>query len=678
MEQRENILDMRRLWRAVKKCKWIYLASVVFFTGIGVWMAVKSLPKYEVEGQMLIGEIGYDSDNRSGSISQMMKTFSVGGFSASTVDNEVVIIQSHDVMLRTVRAIGLNRTYVGKDGEGKKAMLYQNTPVRVEAPAEYFDSLQEAFTIKIELLEGGKANVKAVKGLMSRVLAEAEGVALPYLLKTPYGTLNIMPTELFASSPYRKLTVGVCGNEAAATQLGYDIEIDVASKLSDVINVNLKYANPKLGMAVVDGIMTEYNAKRLDRLHETSVASIKYYDERIAETFEKLQKREQEVAEYQRKNELMGVDSELELLVGASVGKKEEIATQNYNIAYYETVLNILRNRLYEDVQIPQMETMNDPNVAAYNGMLLERAKLKKSATESNDVLIELNKRIDEVRNLIIENSQKMIAKAKADVGHTQAISATAQKRLDEYPDYQLEFGHLLRDKEYINTLYEYLIGQRENSVLQFYSQTDIGFVFQPAYVVKASGILKKLVWPVALFIFGVFAASCFAVMLMLFQRKVKDSMDVAFLGIESRTVKATVGNAGEAVNSLRNKFVSNPAVRTIYVAGLCDTAAPAIRQLTDAFTAIGRSVEVVENLKSNDEILTPDFAKIVGGAERAADYVVVNVPQPYDVRDIELAVDAPDAALLAVVPAGRIKRSSLKSILKGQTVDKVYCMIKE
>lgn len=672
-------MDMRRLWRAVKKCKWIYLAAVVFFTGIGVWLAVKSLPKYEVEGQVLIGDVSYESDNRGGgNIAQMMKTFSVGGFSASTVDNEVIIMQSHDVMLRTVRAIGLSRTYVGKDGEGKKAMLYKNTPVRVEAPVEFFDSLQEAFTIKIELLDGGKANVKAVKGLMRRVIAEAEGVALPYLLKTPYGPLNIMPTELFASSPYRTLTVGVCGNEEAATQLGRETGIDVASKLSDVISVNLKYANPKLGMAVVDGIMTEYNAKRLDRLHEASVASIKYYDERIAETFDKLQKREKEVAEYQRKNELMGVDSEVELLVGASVGKKEEIATQNYNIAYYETVLNILRNRLYEDVQIPQMENMNDANVAAYNGMLLERARLRKSATENNDVLIELNKRIDEVRSLIIENSEKMIAKAKADVSHTQAISSTARKRLDEYPDYQLEFGHLLRDKEYINALYEYLIGQRENSVLQFYSQTNIGFVFQPAYVVKASGILRKLAWPVALFIFGVFAASCIAMMVLMFQRKVKDSIDVAFLGIESRTVKADGSDEGATVGNLRNRFVSDPKVRTIYVAGLDGTAASAIRRLSESFAAIGRSVEVIENLKTNDEILTPEFAGIVGNAGRAADYVMVNVPQPGNVCDIEPVVDGDDAALLAVVPSGRIKRSSLKRILKGQTIDKVYCLIME
>ena len=530
MQQQESKIDMRRFLRAIRQCKWVLLAIIVLFTAAGCWIGFRGLPKYDIQGQMLIGEIGYDSDNKGGGIAQMMKTFSVGGFSASTVDNEILILDSYDVMLRTVRTLGLNRTYIGKDREGDKVMLYKDTPVKVEAPVEYFDSLKVSFNLKITLADDGKADIVASEGFFNSTIKEVKAVTLPYMLETCYGSLQIMPTGLLKSSPFRKISVSITSNELAARALHKTLDVEVATKLSDIINVDLSYANSELGKAIVNGVMTEYNAKRLDRLHEASIASIKYYDERIAETFKILQEEEKKVSDYQRDNELMGIDSELDLLVNEAVSTKTTIQTANYNIAYYETILDILRNKLDDDVIIPQMESLNDPNIGAFNGAIQARRELRRSATEDNEALRILNEKIEELRNLIIENSTKMIAKARADMQHQQNLASTAKGRLDQYPDYQLEFTNLLRDKEYQNQLYQYLVSQRENSVLQLYSTTNIGFVFQEAYVVKQAGLLKKLLVPAIMFVLAIICCVALTIMIMLYSRKVKDPMDVAFI----------------------------------------------------------------------------------------------------------------------------------------------------
>ncbi len=674
MQQQESKIDLRRLWRSVRQCRWFYLAAIVLFTSLGIWLSVRSLPKYEINGQMLIGEIGYDQDSKGGGIAQMIKTFSVGGFSASTVDNEVLIMQSHDVMLRTVRALGLNRTYIGKDVDGKKAMLYKETPVRVEAPVEFFDTLSIGITLKIKLNNNGTADIKATTGMFSKKLSEQNGVRLPHLFKTPYGALNIMPVDsLIKTTPYNNISVNITSNDIAATKLYEESEIEVATKLSDIININFHCANPDLGKAIVNGIMTEYNAKRLDRLHEASLASIRYYDDRIAETFKALQIEEQKVSEYQRKNDFMGVDSELELLVGEAVNSKTIIQNANHNIAYYEMVLSILRNKLDEDVIIPQMESLNDPNIGAFNGTIMTRRELRRSATDDNEALILLNAKIEELRNLIIENSEKMIAKAKDDVQHQQNIANIAQGRLDEYPGYQLEFKNLLRDKEYQNQLYQYLVSQRENSVLQLYSTTNIGFVFQGAYVVKKAGLLSKLVMPIALFVFALFAVTCLAFFLMMISRKIKDPIDVAFMGIDGNTVKYT-GNR-EALNQLRTLITADPTRRIIYFAPLGGSEAMG-SMLTGSLTAIGRSVEVINGLSSNDEVLTPDLQHKIKTALSTNDFVIVTIPAPEAVNDIENLVDADNAALLVSLPAKAFNRKRLKSILHGQSADKVFTII--
>ncbi|MCM1292307.1 MAG: hypothetical protein NC111_02695 [Bacteroides sp.] len=674
MEKKENTIDTRRFWRTIKQFKWVFLAIIVLFTALGIWKAVRSLPKYEIEGQMLIGEIGYDSDNRGGGLAQMMKTFSVGGFSASTVDNEVLIMQSHDVMLRTVRTLGLNRTYIGKDSKGKKAQLYKNTPVRLEAPVEQFDSLGESFGVRINLLDNGKVDITAFKGLFKKTIAEMKGAVLPAMLKTPYGDYQIMATDEFKSSPYREVTIAVTGNDAAATMLYRESTIDVASKMADIINVDYACANAELGKVTVDGIMTEYNAKRLDRLHEAAVASIKYYDERVAETFKILQQAEKEVSDYQRENELMGIDSELELLVQNSVGSRREIENANYNIAYYETVLNILRNRLDDDVIIPQMESLNDPNINAFNGAIQARRELRRSATDDNEALKLMNEKIEELRNLIIENSTKMIAKAKADVQHQQSLANNAQGRLDQYPDYQLEFMNLMRDKEYQNQLYQFLVSQRESSVLQLYSTTNIGFVFQNAYVVKAGGILKKLIWPAVLFVFALCVVIAIAIAFTLLSRKVKQPMDVGFIDIDGHTINYD-GDAPE-MNRMRTLIMSDNKVNTIYFASLGGNG-NSINVLANSFAETGRSVEIISGLANNAEVLSVDLASRVKEMLTAGvDYVMVEVPDPEHVSDIENLVDHENSALVVNLPYNRIKRAKLKKILKGQSCQKVYAII--
>jgi len=676
MQKQENRIDLRRLIREFKQYKWIFISIILLFTALGAWKSYRGLPNYEIQGSMLIGENGYNSENRGGGLAQMMKTFSVGGFSGSSVDNELLILQSHDVLMRTVRSLDLNRSYIGINKDGKKAQLYKDTPIRIEAPADYFDTLSTSFTINVNILKDGKANIKVTKKkfFIKRTLKEVKNVSFPYLLETPLGAFQISATESFKTSPYKELQVAIMGNEIAADIANNKATIDIASKLSDIIDVNYDCSNDSLGKATVNGLMTEYNAKRLNQLHESSLNAIKYYDERIAETFKILQAAEKDVSEFQRKNELMGVDSELGLLVENSVGTKQAIQTANYNIAYYETVLDILRNRLNDDVIIPQMESLNDPNVAAFNGYIETRRDLKRSATDDNEALIRINEKIETLRDLIIENSTKMIAKAKADVRHQESLAASARGRLNEYPDYQVEFMNLMRKKEFQNQLYQYLIGQRENSVLQLYSSQNIGYIYQPAYVVKKSGILKKMKWPAAMFILSVIFVTGLAIILMWFSRKVKNPMDFAFIGIDGNSLN--YDGKQSQINALRTKITANPMQNVIYWAALNGTDS-AMTSFANSLVSIGRHVDVITELNTNDDILKPETQnRIKSAIESAFGYAIVLVPKPEEVSDIENAVDSENACLVVSLPYNKISRKHIKSILKGQTAQKVYTMI--
>ncbi len=677
MEKYNDTIDLRRFWRAVKQLRWLYLAAAVLFGVAAAIYVCSKLPVVPIVGQMLIGEESLDTSDGAqlaakgaGGVSQMLKTFSVGGFGAAAVDNEVLILGSHEVLKNTVKALNLNRTYVGKTPGGKKKMLYRDMPVTVEAPAEYFDTLSVAYTVSIELLDGGKADVKVKKGFFKRLVVEALGVTLPAVVKSPLGNIRIHRTDLFETSPYKEVTVSVTGNNLAATNLYSQVEIDVASKLSDIIQLDLDYPDAELGKAIIDGIMAEYNAMRLGRLHETAENTIKYYDERLAETLGNLEKAEKKVADYRQDNSMVAPEAEAGGLLSLSQEQKLQAMNAGNQLDYYNKVISTLKSNLNGDHLIPQVEMLGDANIEEYNKLIIRRRDLERSATPENPKVILINERLSTLRDLIIENFEKSAAKARKDIGFQLGVAGTAGSRLNRYPGMELELSSLSRDRNFQSALYQFLVQSRENAVLKMYADTDVGYVFQPAYVDKAGFPVKRVLFVLAAMLLGVLCVTFVALVSMWRSRTVRQPMDVAFMGIERNAVGGK--NASDSLLKMRTKLMADN-VKVIYTADFTD-AGHIAEKLLDTFTKTGASVESL-SVEDNSALLSPDTAHAIADAVDAGAYVFAKVPSPKKLFEIENMVEKDNAVLLVIVPES-MRRSEHKKQLRGQTASKVFTLI--
>lgn len=676
MEQ--NIIDLRRFWRAVKKTKYVYAAMIVAFLSLAIWQVNRSMKKYPVIGEMLIGEESMTDGGAgalaaakgAGGMSQMLKTFSIGGFGGAAVDNEVLVLCSHDVMLRTVKNLGLSRSYIGLDKDGKRHLLWRDTPVRVEAPEEYFDTLSVGYNIKVNMLPDGKVNLVATKGFFGRKIAEASNVELPTLFKTPCGSVQILKADNFLTSPCKEITVSVKSNSLAAIGLAGNMNIDVMTKLSDVIEVGIETANPEMGKAIVDGVMAEYNSKRLDRIHETAVNSIKYYDERISETLKQLEKAEQEVADYKRSTSMSAIDAEAKVLTQMSAeGKAQVIATQ-HTIDYYQTVLSALRGDLSTDALIPRVSTVGDTTIAAYNNLIMKRRNLRRSATDDNTALMLLNQEISSMASLIQTNAEQMISKAKSDLNMHIGLTGMAAGRMDKYPEMELDYTGLARNKEFQNALYLYLVQARENAVLKLYADTDLGYVFQPAYVDKAKLPIKSILIVIAAVIMAILVSTCVALIVKVRSQGVKQPMDLASIGLDKHTVNF---NGEDSAARLRTMIMSDKNRKVIYAADFASKNG-VLEGLPESFRKAGFNVSHL-TADSNDMLLSPEFEIKLAESLKKSDYTFVTVPAPTKLFELENEIDHEESCLVAFVP-DTMKRKEFKKMLSGQTVGKVFVAI--
>lgn len=672
MAKSENILDLRRFWRAVKQLRWIYVASVVGFLALAVAYWFVALPQYKASGELLVED--NEMGGGAGGMDQMMKTFSIGGFGGAAVDNEMLIMNSHDVAMRVVRNLQLNRTYTARL-DGDKQVLWGNSPIAVEAVPGYFDTMRVTLKVKVDILDSGKVDVKVTKGLLGRTVGEAEDVELPATVKTEYGDLMVLKTAEFDNTPYKTVKVSVTSYEIACKLLSKGLFIDVASKLGDAILVEYKAPNRQMGMDVVNAVMAEYNAKRLQRTHSRAAEEVEYYDGRINELLLQLTDAEQKVADFLTTKGVYGNQETASLLMSTTIGNRMTNVSAVRTLEYYQKVLATVKTSMSNEVLIPTIESLGDGNVSAYNEAVLQKRNLLRSATEDNMALKLLDDRLDMLRALVIENSEKMIAKSQNEIDARSDMAEDAATKLLAIPQSNLEYQKLMREQGLKGSIYSFLRQSREQSMLQLYSTSTLGFVFEEAYCdLKPDNMKKYLVFAIMLFL-GIFCPSCLALWLTLRYRKVKDLMDLAPLSVEDNSVE--FDGSKTQLNKLRSILVDNPADKWIYWMTI-DAGASVEPALVESLSAIGCKVVQMGSVPDNDVLISEAWQKDAASELGGCNYLFVQVPNPERAYELAHTIDKQSARLLVFVSSGKVKRSALKKMLAGMPADKVsICIVK-
>lgn len=673
MSKTDNILDLRRLWRAIRQLRWVYVISMAGFITLAVAYWLVALPQYKASGMLLVEDS--DMSAGAGDMGQMMKTFSVGGFGGAAVDNEMLIMNSHDVAMRVVKNLELNRTYTARI-DGEKEVLWGNSPISVEAAPGYFDTLSVALKVVVDILDNGNADIKVTKGLLGRTVGEAENVTLPATVKTKFGNLQVFKTPEYDKTPYTTVKVSVCSYEVACKQLMKVWLIDVASKLGDAILVEYDAPNRQMGMDVVNAIMGEYNAKRLDRTHSRAAEEVAYYDDAIAKLMVELGDVEKKEVKFLSGEGLFANQETATILAGTAMSNKMDDIQARQTIKYYEKVLDAIDADTKGEEFVPVVDGITDENVKTYNEAIFYKRDLLKSATENNAALQRLNDRISMLRKVMIESSKKSIDKAKNELQALGNVTASATSQLVGVPQKKIEYESLARDKTLKNALYSFLRQSREQSMLQLYSTTSLGFVFEEAYCDLKPNNTKKYIIVIVLLMLGLVCPTCLAVLFMLRHKKITDLMDLAKLGIESQSV--IFDGTKVQTNSLRALITEHSELKMIYMAGYDCNGQMVKASLSEALTAIDKKVAVLPSESDNDALFGSQWITERDAALALSDYVIMSVPNPDRLPELAHMVDTTDCQLLVCVGSGKVNAALLKTVLKGMPADKVrVCIIK-
>lgn len=673
MEKYNNELDFRRFIREIKRLKWVYVTAFIVFMGAGIAYYLRSMPEYTAVGKVLIEDSSENTPSAgAGGVSAIMRSFSIGGFGSSSVDNEIEIMQSNKLRLRVVKLLRLNRIYVERDGL-KKKMLYRDTPVLVEPQYGMLDTLTSAMMVRMSIKDD-KVSAKVTQGrIFKKTIAEVENAELPCVISTPYGYLQILKSTSYVDSIKADIDVTVMGDEAASKLLSEQLYMEISDAKTDVISMTYDCPNRARGMQVVNTVMNEYNKIRVERRHFNARQEIEYFKNRLIVVERGLKESETNLENFVKEKDFVGGEQIAGMLIGGTVGKKEELIRLQAQIDYYNDVLKILKNSSMGDL-LPVMEASKNSAVEAYNEAIMKRKSLELSATPENKSLQLLNSQIDYLRDFVKGNMEIMLNQAEMNMATLNQLTDVATDKINKLPELEREYATLLRDQKFNQELYLFLLQKKESAELKFYSNSTLGFVFEEAYSDLKPNNNKAMIMLLVALVLSIILPTLLAAFLLLFKNKIYQPMDLKSIGIEENAEMYV--DDKKKIASLRQSMLGSGR-RVFAVVDYGDNSE--IRNIiSSSFKNVDKTVYWDDSLNSNDQFLTNNFNAHLEGLEKKYDIIFTIIPEKDSLDIISMKLKEDKCGMLVLIPSGKVKINSLKNELTGIDLNSVYTLITE
>lgn len=485
---------------------WKLFVGVALFSIIPATLYLVYYPKtYEIISRVLIQD---DLDSGSGGFglgeaAGMMKSFGLGGGSKGviSVDDELVVLSSNELMSRMVRELGLN--VVCYKPYAYKYKLYHDAPLIITMDSLVATNLDEAINLKVSISQQGKAKVISEVGKKKQSF---EYASLPAYIELKEGTFTLDYREPSVKGESLDLTMQILPIPWVAEDLAEQITLDEYSKNSNVIELICQDYEKQRGKDMLNVLVDQYNY-RADNIKKTEMGkTISFLDERIATVTYDLSAIEKTIEEYKIQNQITDVEYDIQFYVE----QMKDIRTKLIEMEAQSHVIKLMEDYMKDPVNkynlVPSLLSAQEGEkgspITAYNDVLIERARVIQNSSINNPLVGTLTKQVDELRGsvfLSISNAIKSLNLAKADL---EAKEREIMVRMGNVPTQEREYIDFKRQQEIFQGVYLILLQKREDAALSGGQSKMRARVIDAAYVKQRPVGPRKLFAAIGMILF--------------------------------------------------------------------------------------------------------------------------------------------------------------------------------
>ena len=415
MELSEKKIDVTAiLMKYLSYWKW-FVFSIVFFLGIAAAYIYFTLPKYQITTSILF------KDDQKGGTTELNMEHNMGVvFRRNNVENEIEILKMSPVGEEVVRKNHLYASYIemsplfGLDKiipnfpKRKTAVLYgDELPVKVMLSEEQLNALGKD-GLKFDMtaypdgdyLFDGKFN-----GQKYQVKASGNDS----IVQLPFGQLQLSKGKMLPTEE-RWIRVIIESPFNVANGLKGALEIKLASKNSTVAKITISAPNRELGVNFLRDYIEAYNQQGISDQLELAEKTAQVIDKHLANLSNELSSVEDQAQQFRQSQGLTDISSQANLYTSqlASVRQRRmDIETQ---LGIVSSLLSSVQQMSGHTQLIPAntgiQSTVLNSQITAYNDLVLERNRLSRIASSSNQSMINLNNQLASTFSSVVSGLQ--------------------------------------------------------------------------------------------------------------------------------------------------------------------------------------------------------------------------------------------------------------------------------
>lgn len=499
---------------------WKWFVFCVFISLLIAFLYLRYTPKeYQISTTILI-----EDEKKGGLVSELSVFEDLGIINGQTsLENEIELLKSRELMERVIKGIGANITYYTKRSLVVSEIFSKEVPIKINFFTKDSIFYIQDTTFIIQIKSANNFSLINSKG-------EKRGdYNFGQNIKTKFGEITITPSNFKKITKEKEIIVKIKPINDVVEYYRNEIRILPVNKNASVVNISLKDRVKLKAETIVNNVVNQYNEDAVSFKSLIAKKTNSFIEERLEIINEELLVVEQGAETFKEENRLTNIDSEATLVLESKSDLKKGIIDLTTQLKLVEYISDYLKRNTNDLIpaNLGLSDRGLDQSTQKYNELISERNRILQSSSELNPVIINLNKQISNVRASIVQGLVNLQSSLAISIDQVKQEDYRLSSKMAAAPGQERQYRDIKRQQEIIEALYLYLLQKREENAMTLAVILPNAKIIDKAYGNNIPVAPKRKVIYLVALLLGLLVAFVIIYIKLLLNNKVHNSKEV-------------------------------------------------------------------------------------------------------------------------------------------------------
>jgi tyrosine-protein kinase Etk/Wzc len=503
--------------KLLARYRWILLAIICSLIAAFLYLRY-SVAQYQISGYIIVGGAALETGANNVLVNAGIESGAEN--TASAVNNEIFILQSHNINGEVVDSLDLD-VLITSQGHLKNQPIFKDSlPVSINVKRRDVNSVSNVFTLALQnkTFSLEDKNNKYVGSYGKPIIIHSDTIVISRKDNAHFREAEYSLQLASRLSTIRKYISRLTVEQAKNGGIGL-LKLSVTDEL------------PVRADHYLQVLIHSYNVSFLNFKNQAIKRALAFLNQRLEVVSDELHDQEDDVRDFKATNKLYDVST----AANEMLANLQSLDAQKSQNNYQDELLNLVEAGVKkysgkEEIVVSTnglLDPVLNAQVAKYNELVFNKQTIQSTGTKDDPRLAPINDQLAEFRSNILKNIQNIKKQFGASRSSVASQESKYSSRFQSLPEKEQQFVELTRKMSIKEAQYTFLLQKKEETEIQLVS-SDAG-VSRTVDDVLNNGIVSPvgpMIYGVA-FAFGLLLPSIIILVLVLMNDKIETRQEI-------------------------------------------------------------------------------------------------------------------------------------------------------